>query len=71
MIFVAKNINVDDEINYQIQYSLSVDLMTFKSIDITINEKKTVNLPTEHLNSTDMLGKPSQSLHMNNTFSRH
>jgi len=53
-----------NEINFHIQQILPGDFMSFKSIDIVIDENKTVNFPTEFLNSLDLTGMPPHNLQL-------
>jgi hypothetical protein len=62
-ILVAKNDDVD-KINFQIQQLLPGNLISFKSIDTTVDENETVNFPTEFLNSLDIPGMPPQNLRL-------
>ncbi|XP_057664478.1 uncharacterized protein LOC130898898 [Diorhabda carinulata] len=54
-ILAAKNVGID-LINYQIQQLLPGDLMSFKSIDATVEENDAVNFLIEFLNSLDISG---------------
>lgn len=62
-ILAAKNVDVD-LINYQIQQLLPGDLMSFKSIDATVEENEAVNFPIEFLNSLDISGMPPHNLRL-------
>ncbi|KAL4126499.1 hypothetical protein QTP88_010721 [Uroleucon formosanum] len=62
-ILAARNVDVN-EINFHIQQILPGDLVSFKSIDTVIDENKTVNFPTEFLNSLDLPGMPPHNLQL-------
>ncbi|XP_055918690.1 uncharacterized protein LOC129950794 [Eupeodes corollae] len=62
-ILAAKNVDVD-LINYQIQQLLPGDIMSFKSIEATVDKDKAVNFPIEFLNSLDISGMPPHNLRL-------
>jgi len=62
-ILAVKNDDIE-KISFQIQQLLPGDLMSFKSIDTTVDENETVNFPTEFLNSMDIPGMPIHNLRL-------
>ena len=52
VVLAAKNVDVNNEINFQIQNKIAGELMTYKSIDSVTNQNDVVN--TEFQNSLEL-----------------
>ncbi|XP_026477734.1 uncharacterized protein LOC113383699 [Ctenocephalides felis] len=53
-----------DDINFRIQQLIPGDVMSFKSIDIVVDDNESVNYPTEFLYSIDVPGMPPHDLRL-------
>jgi len=54
LYWLQKNVDVNNEMNFQIQNKIVGELMTYKSIDSVTNQDYVINYPTEFKNSLEL-----------------